>query len=79
MDIIVRLFMGAGLILMIYGGILHTIAIFRFSRKWGLLCTFVPFAYIVFLLRHFHVVKKALHKELIGFGLLVFGMVLHSM
>lgn len=79
MEIIVRLFMGVGLIVIVYGAILHTIEIFRFSRKWGFLCTFVPFAYFVFLSRHFHVVKKAFHKELIGLGLLIFGMVLHSM
>jgi len=78
MEILVRLCIGIGILVMLTGAVWHTIEIFRFSTKWGLLCTLVPFVYLVFLLKYFEVVRKAFYTELAGLGLLVLGMILHS-
>ena len=71
MESVAQVVLGVAILSMLAGGVWHTVRIFRFSSRWGWVCTLVPFVYFVFLLKHGEVVKEPFRLELGALGLLL--------
>ena len=73
MSAIVVVFFFMGFVVAIAGGVMFTIAAFRQSVVWGLCVLFgVPFASLLFLIKHWDEAKQAFGVQLLGV-VLVFG------
>ena len=58
------------------GGIWLLVVAFRQSILWGLGCLVVPFVELVFIIMYWHDAKRPFAFQLVGFVLMVLGMVL---
>ena len=65
-----------GGIVCLIGGIWFLIVAFRESVVWGLLCLFVPFAALAFLIKHFGDAAKPFGLNILGSILLIIGSVI---
>ncbi len=76
MEIIGLLIMIVGGIIMFGGGIWFIVETFRSGILWGLACLFIPFVGLIWLITHWENGKAPFGTYLLGFLLMLGGMVL---
>lgn len=64
---------GAGLIILVVGGLWYTIETFRVGILWGLSCLFLPLVSFVFLFVHWRVAARPFFISMLGAALLISG------
>ena len=65
-----------GAVIAIIGGFLFLVAAFRESIWWGLACLFLPVVPLFFLIVHWPAAKKSFFIQLVGFALIVIGVII---
>ena len=65
-----------GLAIFLIGGLLFLVAAFRESIWWGLACLFIPIVQLFFLIVHWPEAKKPFFIQLLGFVVLIVGLII---
>ena len=65
-----------GLAIFLIGGLLFLVAAFRESIWWGLACLFIPIVQLFFLIVHWPEAKKPFFIQLLGFMVLIGGVII---
>ena len=76
MEALAAIIMGIGGIITLVGAIWFLVVAFQESIVWGLLCLFIGFVSIIFLILHWREAKKPFLVELAGIGIFIVGNVL---
>ena len=77
-ELLIEVLMGIGILIAITGAIHQWISIFKFSQNWAWACLIIPFIGIIFLLKHYHVVKKGFYISISGLSILILGMFIQA-
>jgi hypothetical protein len=65
-----------GIVVFAIGGLMFLVAAFRESIRWGLACLFLPIVPLFFLIVHWRLARKPFFIQLVGFVLIVVGVIL---
>jgi hypothetical protein len=70
------LIMLAGVVLVLYGGLMFLVAAFRESVWWGLACLFLPFVWFFFLIVHWTKARGPFFLQLLGLAAILAGVII---